>query len=135
MIEVRLDTLEDEGYFLLPWREDKIGSHGQLLHAGSGSCRVNVYDFTNMSWEKTHWSPGTMIVPATQQDFNQQRTSNVEGPRAHRERSTAEKPVAIVHRICEEMEGATRNEIVAECVAQGVNISTARTQYYKWRKG
>jgi hypothetical protein len=49
-------------------------------------------------------------------------------------KSTAEKPVQIVWRLCEEMKGASRSEVVKACVAAGVATGTARTQYQAWKK-
>lgn len=51
-----------------------------------------------------------------------------------RVRSEAESPVKLVHRLADEMKGKTRAEVIAACVAAGVNKSTAATQYYKWNK-
>lgn len=47
----------------------------------------------------------------------------------NRERSTVQKPVAIVHSICAANPGLARKEIIALCLAQGVNKNTAATQY------
>lgn len=47
----------------------------------------------------------------------------------NRVRSTAEKPVAIVHGLCASMAGQTRKAIIAACIAAGVNGNTAATQY------
>lgn len=41
-------------------------------------------------------------------------------------------PVARVFAICDSMPGASRKEIIAACVAAGVNESTARQQYKNW---
>jgi hypothetical protein len=42
-------------------------------------------------------------------------------------------PVAFVWETCDEMPEATRSEIIAECVAGGVNKSTAATQHGLWK--
>lgn len=47
----------------------------------------------------------------------------------NRQRSTAEKPVAIVHRFCAANPGMVRKDIIALCIAAGVNKNTAATQY------
>lgn len=54
---------------------------------------------------------------------------------ALRERSTVEGAVGVVWDIAAEMfaQSKTRKEILSECVAAGVNINTARTQYQAWR--
>ncbi len=46
-----------------------------------------------------------------------------------RDRSTAQKPVAIVRAVCAANPTLARKEILALCVAQGVNHNTAATQY------
>lgn len=46
--------------------------------------------------------------------------------------SSVDNPVAFVHAFCSANPGMTRKETVAALVAQGVNYSTARTQYQKW---
>lgn len=48
--------------------------------------------------------------------------------------SAAFKPVQLAHIIFDENPSASRNEVLALCVAEGININTARTQYYHWRK-
>lgn len=42
-------------------------------------------------------------------------------------------PVAIARRICEELSGHPRRDIIEECARQGVKRSTAATQYQKWK--
>jgi hypothetical protein len=50
--------------------------------------------------------------------------------------STCEKPVALVHRIAQDMietdPAVTRKTVVAACIEAGVNKHTAATQYQKW---
>lgn len=54
--------------------------------------------------------------------------------RPARAKSAIESPVAVVWRLASEMVGATRKEVIAACVALGVNPSTAATQFHKWGK-
>ncbi len=54
--------------------------------------------------------------------------------RPARAKSAIESPVAVVWRLASEMVGATRKDVIAACVALGVNASTAATQYHKWGK-
>ncbi len=49
-------------------------------------------------------------------------------------RGTADSPVKRVWAMADGMPGATRAEVVAACVAEGINKSTAGTQYYHWQK-
>lgn len=53
---------------------------------------------------------------------------------AGRAKSDVESPVKVVWRIADEMKGAARAEIIAACVASGVNKATASTQLYRWQK-
>lgn len=46
--------------------------------------------------------------------------------------SSVDNPVAFVHSFCDAHPEMSRKETVAALVAQGVNYSTARTQYQKW---
>lgn len=73
------------------------------------------------------------ITPELFEDPNapqpkQRRTSTGE-----RERSDVESPTKLVWQLADEMTGATRQEVVAACVARGVHKSTASTQYYRWK--
>lgn len=47
-------------------------------------------------------------------------------------RSTIQSPVKVVWAVCEEMKGAARKDVVAECTKRGVNVHTAKTQYQRW---
>lgn len=51
-----------------------------------------------------------------------------------RPKSQIASPVKVVWAKATEMIGATRAEVIAACVALGVDKSTAATQYYKWGK-
>lgn len=68
---------------------------------------------------------------------NAERFKPAKAPRKsgeHLARSTCEKPVATVHRICAENPGKARAELVALCVEAGVTKATARTQVQVWLK-
>ncbi len=47
-------------------------------------------------------------------------------------RSACDRPVKKVFEIAEDMAGRPRKDVIAACVAAGVNPSTARTQYQIW---
>jgi len=49
-------------------------------------------------------------------------------------RSTVRNPVQLVHTICDTYRHESRKEIIARCVARGINPNTAATQYAKWKK-
>ena len=156
---VRLDSLASDQCFMMPWRMEPntvddpkhkdfrpyagIATHGRLLSVSSGSCRVRLPNIDGSGWDYSNISPGTEVVPASEEEFMAQRMSpEVAGPRAQRERSTTEKPVQVVFRIASEMYGAHdgpldtdfRRAVIAACVAAGVNPNTAKTQYYHWKK-
>lgn len=46
--------------------------------------------------------------------------------------STIKRPCKRVWHIADEMPGATRKEVIARCVAEGIAYYTARTQYQQW---
>lgn len=48
--------------------------------------------------------------------------------------SVCEKPTKKVWHIADSMPKASRKEVMAECVAQGIAYGTARTQYQAWFK-
>ena len=48
--------------------------------------------------------------------------------------STIERPTKAVWHIADEMVGASRSAVIAECVARGIAFYTARTQYQQWFK-
>src|SRR6266566_2767145 len=41
-------------------------------------------------------------------------------------------PVAMVWDIASKMPKAERKDVIAACVAKGINIHTAKTQYFRW---
>jgi hypothetical protein len=51
---------------------------------------------------------------------------------AAKAKSTIQSPVKVVWAVCEEMKGAARKDVVAECMKRGVNVHTAKTQYQRW---
>lgn len=77
---------------------------------------------------------GTPIAPKGQPKRYESKT-DPDSKYHNRERSTVEKPVAIVHRLCAANPTMTRKEIIALCIAQGVNKNTAATQYSLWKSG
>lgn len=51
-----------------------------------------------------------------------------------RARSDVASPVQIVWDTAAAMPGASRKDVIAACVAKGVNKATASTQFYRWQK-
>ena len=145
-MEQPLQTLPEGSYFEIPHRSGRPCAFGKLQGIGTGSCRVRVArNDEHGGWESTNWSPNTMVFPATAEQFNTQRLSEVDtGQRVERKRSEATSPVKLVHQICDELiPGANRiaptkmerQAVMDECAKQGINPNTAKTQYYHWRKG
>lgn len=129
--EVEVSTLTENSAFEMPWRAEGI-QYGLLMRNGNASCTVRIPKHDASGWEVVQWSRGTKVLPAELMSYKTLRLGDPNS--ADRERSTIEKPVEVVHRLCDEMEGASRDEIVAACVAQGVNENTAKTQFYRWQK-
>lgn len=50
-----------------------------------------------------------------------------------RDRSDTEKPVSVVRGICNANPDLARKEVLALCIAAGVNKNTAMTQYSLWK--
>jgi hypothetical protein len=126
---VPIGTLNEGDAFIIPWRETL--QIGRLLYKGIGSAMVKVPDVNGAGMQEINWSLGSEVIPADQEQFFTQFRDEEGKPR---NRSAIESPVAVVHRICEKMKGSKRDDIIAACVAEGVNTSTAKTQYYAWRK-
>jgi hypothetical protein len=51
---------------------------------------------------------------------------------APRRAADAPRPTKRVWAIADSMKGAARKEVIAACVAEGINAGTARTQYQHW---
>ena len=128
---VQLQTLSEGQAFRLPWRKPGV-QLGRLLHIGVGSATVRIPRADGEGWDQMPVSLGTDVEATDIGEYQKQVVGSTEQNK--RERSEVEKPVAVVHRICDEMEGSTRNEIVQACTEAGVNRSTALTQFYAWRK-
>ena len=126
---MQLHELEPGQAFIMPWRPR--GAHvGRVLSVGLGSATVHVPKTEDGTWERTNWALATEIVPCSEEDFHA-----IHGTTGGRmmNRSKVESPVEIVWAVCDEL-GDDRDAVVAECVRRGVNINTAKTQFYKWRK-
>lgn len=118
----------------------KSAGHASYLLKRAG---LNPDDYTlrrddEMKWwitEREKGEPALVLHGPHKRELEEDRAfkapNTLEANRAH---STVEKPVARVHRICAEMVGAPRKEVIARCVAEGVNIHTAKTQYQVWNK-
>lgn len=64
----------------------------------------------------------------------QGRKANADAPKGERAKSDAPSPVKTVWETADAMPGASRADVVAACVAKGVNKATAGTQFYRWQK-
>lgn len=86
-----------------------------------------------------------LIEPLTPELFEKPRASSAangghaatptkQGESGTRAKSEVVGPVKTVWRICDEMKGKPRPEIMAACIAAGVNKATASTQIFRWQK-
>lgn len=131
---VPLSTIPENSAFLMPWRPRGMDT-GKVIRQGPGSVHVHIPKVEGDGWERTHIAPATQVVPATLERYhNQGLGEGGVGGRVILNRSVAESPVQVVHKLCEEMPNASRDEIVKAAVAKGVNINTAKTQFYAWRR-
>lgn len=127
---VKLGTLEVGSAFIADWRPEGRNI-GEVVDRGVGSVTVRIPESDGSGWERTPWSHGTDVIPTTREALNSQSLGS---SGEARNRSTADNPVERVHQICAELGVAKRDEIWARCVAEGININTAKTQYYVYRK-
>jgi hypothetical protein len=81
-------------------------------------------------------TPTDAIVPAAAQPEAPATAETKKEPKAkaHTTPSTVENPVKVVHQLCDEMNGAPRKDVMAACLARGINPHTASTRIQKWRK-
>lgn len=80
-----------------------------------------------------------IVEPQTPELFEPQtasRTRSVKShePKAERAKSDVASPTKLVWQIADSMPNASRADVIAACVAKGVNAATASTQFSKWRK-
>lgn len=134
MPPVQVKDIPVGGAFLMTWRPEEAQA-GKVIGVSWGSVRVHIPKQKDDTWEwdYTNIAGSTLVEPCdlsryTSQGFGATGSSRLEN------RSKVESPVELVHRLCDEMDGATRDEIVKAAVDQGVNINTAKTQFYAWRK-
>lgn len=59
---------------------------------------------------------------------------NDEVPHDEAPKSTVKQPVQFVHKYLDRNPTLSRKEAIDRLRAKGVNVSTARTQYHKWKK-
>ena len=120
-----------DGTFTCPWKEEGKNA-GIVLRSGVGSVQVRVANQEGDGWDTTHWSRDTQVTPVPAEVYRAQGFGKAD----ERNRSSVESPVKMVHRICTELaeQGKDRKAMIEECVKQGINENTAKTQYYAWRK-
>ena len=73
-----------------------------------------------------------VVVPEQTPAADEQQGEVGPGVKTERNRSAAGSPVELVWKTCDEMEGASRKDVVQDCIVFGVNIHTARTRYQRW---
>lgn len=136
---VPLGSLVEGDTFIYPWRP--YGQRaGRVERVGLGSVTVHVPRHEGNGWERTSVSHSTEVSPCVAEEYHEQ--SFGEGSSRSANRSKVRKPTEVVWALCDEMfnavEGkittAMRDEMVKRAIADGVNGSTAKTQYYRWKK-
>lgn len=79
-----------------------------------------------------------IIEPQVDELFESQGTRPVttrtSAPKTERAKSLVLSPTKLVWEVADSMPNASRADIIAACVAKGVNAATASTQFSKWRK-
>ena len=133
---VMLRDIPEGSPFRADWR--KPGADvGKVLWHGRGSTLVKVPRYEGDGWEEITWAHTTEVEPVDDTVFT---GFSIGG--APRNRSMAENPCELVHRLCREMIGTpdkvtkeTREAVIKTATDQGVNISTAKTQFYHWKAG
>jgi hypothetical protein len=129
---VEIKDLKVGDAFIADWRPE--GKQiGILVDKSESSVAVKIPDlYDDGKFEGSEgscrWSTATLVIPTTREEFNLSRSGG------NRERSATTSPVEKVHAICDSMPNADRKDIIAKCVADGINANTAKTQYYAWRK-
>lgn len=131
---VQLKEIPEGQAFRMPWRPP--GKQvGKVIRHGSGSTYVHVpVNSDEGGWDYSNFALSSLVEPCELTSYGNQSFGEKGGSGRMLNRSTVEKPVDIVHRLCREMRTSTRDEIVKAAMDLGVNISTAKTQYYAWKK-
>lgn len=100
-------------------------------HGTTGSCVIRAQG------EPQDWTINVeRLILAPASAFKKKRYESKTDPTSNYHncvRSTCEKPIATVKRICQENPGKARKDVLALCIAAGVNPSTAATQYSLWK--
>ena len=150
MKTVAVGTLEPGTAFLMPHRPEGYNV-GEVTSVGVGSCGVKIprlpeeEDGEVSGWESTRITLAMQVVPTSRETLNALSLGRTE-----RNRSLADSPVERVHMICEELRQEMKSELkgqhaaggwhklrkaaIERCKEAGININTAKTQYYAWKK-
>lgn len=130
---MQVSELKEGAVFVFPWRPP--GYHvGRVLRIGKGSAHVKQRKLLDGTWEDTYIALATEVELGTEEEFAEV-FGGMMTKDGTKNRSTNESPVATVHRLCEENPEAPRKAIVEMAVKLGVNANTAKTQYYRWKRG
>lgn len=74
----------------------------------------------------------TMVKAITEEVLMKNEAPHADGEAEH-VASTVEHPVQFVHKFLDKNPTLARKDAIAKLQAKGVNVSTARTQYHKWK--
>ena len=140
MQTVNLGDLPEGATYIMPWRAPGIQA-GRVVYVGRGSITVHQPKHEGDGWERTAVAQDTQVLTCDPEEYETQGFGTEGAGGRVRNKSTVRKPVDIVWALCDDIIGRgntptveDRNKMVAAAIEEGVNISTARTQYYAWRK-
>jgi hypothetical protein len=133
---VKLGSLPVGTAFIADWRPEGRNV-GELTDLGTGSAGVHIPQSDGSGWETTRWSLGTDVIPVDRELFNTQQVGGSE-----RNKSKVDSPVERVWAICDSFNvlgpkgkhTVDRAKVMEKALAEGINASTAKTQFYAWRK-
>ena len=127
------------GYVAYDWVHHVEFTYRDVGDAVPTVCGVVVVNITKSELDEilTEFpceDPRITFEPLTRDLWNGGAIEGVKRQTKNGTRATSEveSPVRVVWRIASEMKGKDRKEVIAACIAAGVNKSTASTQFYKW---
>jgi predicted SprT family Zn-dependent metalloprotease len=120
-----LDTVLHELGHLFTWNFFQDAGHSKLWKATGLIVGYAPFPFQT----KNHSSYAAYGCPVSVPQRLLSTIVITEAPNVSR----ANKPVQLVHQICEAFPYASRAEVIDICVSRGVNRNTASTQYSKWK--
>ncbi len=119
---------EPECFILTPSEVQSLAHRGTNEN-GKPSCWLQPKHYENDDFRE-RWD---RVGYGSSQPIEISEAMPGESDQGIRQRSTVTKPVAMVHRLCNENPGLSRKELIAKCIEQGINHHTAAKQYSVWK--